>query len=237
MRAVVDEAGDVVEAYDYYPFGLQSRSYKEKGDPLTKETFTGKEQDIESNLHYFGARYYDAGAGRWLSVDPLAGTYFVHINNSDPFVSVTVVGGQNGEVTVTFNVEVTLEGLQFLGELVGNVPIIGEAADGLVALSYAFQGNLEDAGISALAMVPVIGALKSLKRLSPNQMNELIKKGKAPRGIVSVHSPKVKGEQLHVHFDNKAALNFDGTWKHGSATLTRKQRTWLAEKGWKLPQK
>jgi hypothetical protein len=40
---VVDEAGDVVEAYDYYPFGLQSRSYKEKGDPLTKETFTGKE--------------------------------------------------------------------------------------------------------------------------------------------------------------------------------------------------
>jgi hypothetical protein len=51
-RAVVDEAGDVVEAYDYYPFGLQSRSYKEKGDPLTKETFTGKEQDTESNLHY-----------------------------------------------------------------------------------------------------------------------------------------------------------------------------------------
>jgi RHS repeat-associated protein len=74
-RAVVDEAGDVVEAYDYYPFGLQSRSYKEKGDPLTKETFTGKEQDTESNLHYFGARYYDAGAGRWLSVDPLAPIY------------------------------------------------------------------------------------------------------------------------------------------------------------------
>jgi RHS repeat-associated protein len=74
-RAVVDEAGDVVEAYDYYPFGLQSRSYKEKGDPLTKETFTGKEQDTESNLHYFGARYYDAGAGRWISVDPLAFKY------------------------------------------------------------------------------------------------------------------------------------------------------------------
>jgi RHS repeat-associated protein len=92
-RAVVDEAGDVVEAYDYYPLrrprfggtkaGLQSRSYKEKGDPLTKETFTGKEQDIESNLHYFGARYYDAGAGRWLSVDPLAGTYF----SLSPYVS------------------------------------------------------------------------------------------------------------------------------------------------------
>jgi RHS repeat-associated protein len=93
-RAVVDEAGDVVEAYDYYPFGLQSRSYKEKGDPLTKETFTGKEQDTESNLHYFGARYYDAGAGRWLSVDPLQVKYLKYspfnytldnpINSIDP---------------------------------------------------------------------------------------------------------------------------------------------------------
>jgi hypothetical protein len=36
-RAVVDEAGEVVEAYDYYPFGLQSRSYKEKGNPLTPD--------------------------------------------------------------------------------------------------------------------------------------------------------------------------------------------------------
>jgi RHS repeat-associated protein len=71
-RAVVDEAGDVVEAYDYYPFGLQSRSYKEKGDPLTKETFTGKEQDTESNLHYYAARFYDPSLGLFLSVDPLS---------------------------------------------------------------------------------------------------------------------------------------------------------------------
>jgi RHS repeat-associated protein len=54
---------------------LQSRSYKEKGDPLTKETFTGKEQDTESNLHYFGARYYDAGAGRFLSTDAFSEKY------------------------------------------------------------------------------------------------------------------------------------------------------------------
>jgi RHS repeat-associated protein len=74
-RAVVDEAGDVVEAYDYYPFGLQSRSYKEKGDPLTKETFTGKEQDTESNLHYFGGRYYDPSSVKWLSIDPLGFKY------------------------------------------------------------------------------------------------------------------------------------------------------------------
>jgi RHS repeat-associated protein len=41
----------------------------------TKEGFTGKERDKHSGLDYFGARYYDAGIGKWLSVDPLADHY------------------------------------------------------------------------------------------------------------------------------------------------------------------
>jgi RHS repeat-associated protein len=38
-------------------------------------SFTGKEQDMESGLHYFGARYYLADIGMWLSTDPLADKY------------------------------------------------------------------------------------------------------------------------------------------------------------------
>ena len=37
--------------------------------------FTGKEQDPETDLTYFGARYYDAALGIWLGVDPLAEKY------------------------------------------------------------------------------------------------------------------------------------------------------------------
>ena len=37
--------------------------------------FTGKEQDPETSLYYFGARYYDSWRGQWLSVDPLANKY------------------------------------------------------------------------------------------------------------------------------------------------------------------
>ena len=37
--------------------------------------FTGKERDNESNLDYFGARYYESTSGRWLSVDPLRDKY------------------------------------------------------------------------------------------------------------------------------------------------------------------
>jgi len=42
-------------------------------------------------------------------------------------------------------------------------------------------------------------------------------------------------EKLHVHFSNGAALNFDGTWKHGYTELTRAQRKWLQRHGWRLP--
>jgi RHS repeat-associated protein len=37
--------------------------------------FTSKELDEETGFYYFGARYLDAEAGRWLSVDPALGEY------------------------------------------------------------------------------------------------------------------------------------------------------------------
>ena len=67
-RVVVDEDGDVVESYDYFPFGLASRT--SGGGTVYK--FTEKELDNETDFYYFGARYYDPDAGRWLSVDPFA---------------------------------------------------------------------------------------------------------------------------------------------------------------------
>ncbi|NIT58087.1 MAG: hypothetical protein GWN00_18220, partial [Aliifodinibius sp.] len=45
------------------------------GSGITKNLFTGKEHDSETNWDYFGARYYNPAIGRWLSVDPLADKY------------------------------------------------------------------------------------------------------------------------------------------------------------------
>ena len=69
--ANLDEGNTVVESHDYYPFGLQmpGRDYL-AASVRTKELFTGKERDDETGWDYFGARYYDASIGRWLSVDP-----------------------------------------------------------------------------------------------------------------------------------------------------------------------
>ena len=38
-------------------------------------SFSGKEKDLETGYHYFGARYYNSDLSLWLSVDPMAEKY------------------------------------------------------------------------------------------------------------------------------------------------------------------
>ena len=68
-----------------------------------------------------------------------------------------------------------------------------------------------------------------------NQMNQLIKKGKAPKGLKRIDAPKVKGEQIHAHLNKGSAINIDGTLKHGNGQeLTVSIAEWLRSFGWKL---
>ena len=73
VDVVSDEQGNVVEWRDYLPYGSARAELKEPGAPLTDYGFTGKEKDDETGLNYYGARYYDAVTGRFVSVDPWAG--------------------------------------------------------------------------------------------------------------------------------------------------------------------
>ncbi len=71
-RAVV-QGSTVVESYDFEPWGLRMPGRTLAGP--TKEGFTGKEQDAETGLDYFGARYYLPAVARWGAVDPMADKY------------------------------------------------------------------------------------------------------------------------------------------------------------------
>jgi len=64
---MTDASGTVVWEADYQPFGEEWNLSETKAND---HRFTGKTRDSETGLHYFGARYYDASLGRFLSIDP-----------------------------------------------------------------------------------------------------------------------------------------------------------------------
>jgi RHS repeat-associated protein len=68
-RIVTDSAGTVVYSAAHNPYGGIQKTWVNSYDPSLK--FSGKQHDEESELDYFGARYYDRSLYRFLSVDPI----------------------------------------------------------------------------------------------------------------------------------------------------------------------
>jgi len=76
-RMVTDQNQQVIERHDYMPFGEEIiNGYAGRGtlwgmaSGVVNQKFTSKERDSESQLDYFGARYYGSSTGRWASPDP-----------------------------------------------------------------------------------------------------------------------------------------------------------------------
>ncbi|MBI3185121.1 MAG: hypothetical protein HYZ28_23540, partial [Myxococcales bacterium] len=67
---LTDEEGEVFEHVEYFPYG---EAWREDGPrkPVSEFRFTGKPVDPETELTYFGARYYDSKRARWVSPEPL----------------------------------------------------------------------------------------------------------------------------------------------------------------------
>jgi len=75
-QLITDYKGDEYERLEYTPYG---EMWIDKAPAVSvidiPYRFTGKEQDSETGLHYYGARYLDSRTGRWLSGDPAVGEY------------------------------------------------------------------------------------------------------------------------------------------------------------------
>ena len=79
VRVVFNTSGILSENH-YYPFGLPIHNLSTSTAPAGKENrylYNGKElqDDLGLNWMDYGARFYDAGLGRWHSVDPLGEQY------------------------------------------------------------------------------------------------------------------------------------------------------------------
>jgi RHS repeat-associated protein len=64
---------ELMERVTYQAMGATDSDYRPAAWGAFRESFrfTGKEDDVEVGLQYFGARYYAPNLGRWLSPDPL----------------------------------------------------------------------------------------------------------------------------------------------------------------------
>lgn len=65
VATLVDLNGNAVETYRYSGFGIEITTAS-----LNPWRFASKRFDPETNLVYFGRRYYDPAIGRWITADP-----------------------------------------------------------------------------------------------------------------------------------------------------------------------
>ncbi|MGY6560679.1 MAG: RHS repeat domain-containing protein [Luteibaculaceae bacterium] len=119
----------------------------------------------------------------------------------------------------------------------------------LGAVEYILTGGIDgayryDRQGSPTAVAPIAGDAPGASKFgkvtkttikSINQLNKLVKTGKLPKTITRFDKGKILGELDHVHFSNGAALNINGTWKHGSKILTKEEIKILTKNGWTLP--
>jgi RHS repeat-associated protein len=81
---ITHQLGPVVQANDYYPFGMTFNSYQRENSTANNFLYNGKELQSELDLGWldYGARMYDASLSRFMTIDPKTEIY----NNWSPYV-------------------------------------------------------------------------------------------------------------------------------------------------------
>ena len=69
VRGVIDLKGDIVASYQYQAFGSLT-SALEPSPGFMPYLYTGQEYDAEIGLYNYRARFYCAGIGRFIAIDP-----------------------------------------------------------------------------------------------------------------------------------------------------------------------
>ena len=71
VRDVIDNSATVKDSLQYDSFGNIDTSTELDSAYRGRYAYTGREFDVETQLQYNRARYYDATTGRWISQDPM----------------------------------------------------------------------------------------------------------------------------------------------------------------------
>jgi RHS repeat-associated protein len=70
VRQLSDAQGNIVQRYDYSPFG---EVFAAEGQRPSALRYIGEQTDIDTGLVYLRARWYDPATGRFTTRDPFRG--------------------------------------------------------------------------------------------------------------------------------------------------------------------
>lgn len=68
VKLITDNTGAVIADYKYAPYGELLREYS-SNTSASKYKYTGQEEDEDTGLYYYKARFYDSSVGRFVSAD------------------------------------------------------------------------------------------------------------------------------------------------------------------------
>ncbi|MBK1725245.1 RHS repeat-associated core domain-containing protein [Thiocystis violacea] len=144
--AATNEAGEALWHEDYAPYG--ARLLRED-DGANELWYTGKQEEETLGLHYYGARWYDAEIGRFLSLDPAGfdegnlqsfNKYAYANNNPYRFVD------PDGKSPLAVGIAVTVIAIAYVGP--ANAPAVGQATESgsLLDMALAVQPEFKAGG-------------------------------------------------------------------------------------------
>ncbi len=220
---------------------------------ITPWVFSGKHYDFETNLIYFGHRYYDPSLKRWITPDPLgcidsSNLYAYLLNNPFRYID------PNGQFVFAIPLGIGLWEVFEIGAIAVGAWTASKAVDkgnqllnkkrlsdkrdfNIVKLEWENLDDKEQRDVLEYTRMLEERAHEQIHREKHNKKEERDSSGKLQKEIERDQAPssvdradKGRGsfEKDHVHLDDdEHALNHDGTWKHGGRELTNVEKKWL----------
>lgn len=250
-----DEVGDTTKkGFDFSGAKLAKAEYTEYGNSFLNIIANGKEIGANIGVNLINGVVQAAEdvtnllaspEGRQAVIDRYTNTFTNLLIQSGSFSELVRSGKINAKTIATAFVQLisTPQGLEDLGTLIYSVlfsngifgainKVSGEGRAFLRTLTAAISNAKANGQILMQVEIAAVrgGAAKSI-----NQLNQLVITDKLPKTIKRFDKGKILGELDHVHFTDGSALNINGTWKHGSKSLTNSEKNILLQNGWILP--
>ncbi|WP_217235790.1 polymorphic toxin-type HINT domain-containing protein [Streptomyces sp. AC555_RSS877] len=173
VEALTDKDGNTKTTYGYTAYGKNDAAQftgadkpgaggGESAAPYNSYRFNGKRYDTTSGTYDMGFRTYDPGLNRFLTRDMYGGALADMGLTTDPYTGNRYAFAGGNPVSF-IEIDGHLFGMSWsdIGhaalDVVGLIPVVGEAADLANCGWYAAEGNVVDAALSCASAIPFAG--------------------------------------------------------------------------------